>query len=180
MPYLWNLYFSKNKKERLEYFSTLYENARMRYADSLELFDRHMSQYKGSAQIDGSNTDAKTVRNISYEIVESQISSEIPYPKVDAASYSEQRTRGAAAIERLCRNLRAALPFREINDIDERYTYIYGGSVLFAEWDNLVRRGREIGGVKIHSVSPRDFIPQPGVCSIKDMDLKYSGCSVKR
>ena len=127
---------NKNEAQKLEFFKTLYKCAEDAYAHKLEAFDRAMKQYKGSTEIDGSDEAAITVRNITYEIVESQVSSDIPSPKADATSYSEKRGRNATSIERLCRSVRDRLPFDEMNDIDERYTYIYGGSVWYVDWDN--------------------------------------------
>ena len=60
-----------------------------------------------------------------------------------------------------------------MNDIDERYTYIYGGSVWYVEWDNTQRLGREVGGVKLYCLSPTSFIPQPGISAIEDMEYCF-------
>ena len=81
------------KEARLEFFDSLYQNAKNSYSDDLTLYERHVKQYRGSQEIDGSHENAITVRNITYEIVESQVSSDIPHPKVDAACYSEKRSR---------------------------------------------------------------------------------------
>ena len=163
----------KSSAAKLEYFKALYENAKSAYAESYELLDRNMRQYKGSTEIDGSTERASATRNITYEIVESQISSDIPAPKIDPEAYSEERDRRAQSIERLCRNLRDKLPFEEMNDLDERYTYIYGGSVWYIEWDNSLNAGREVGGVRIHCISPKDFLPQPNVYSVEDMEYCF-------
>ena len=109
---------NKNEALKLEFFKALYQCAENANAQRLEDFERAMKQYKGSAEIDGSNESAITVRNISYEIVESQVNSHIPSPKADATSYSEKRGRNALSIERLCRSIRHRLPFDEMNDID--------------------------------------------------------------
>ena len=122
-----------SKEERLEYFKELYENAKNGYSPSLDAFEKYMNQYKGSCELDGSENRAITVRNITYEMVESQVSSDIPPPKVDTACYSERRSRCAKSIERLLYSVRDKLRYEEMNDIDERYTYIYGGSVWYAE-----------------------------------------------
>jgi len=164
---------NKNEKERLEYFRSLYESAKNAYSDILDGFEENMAQYKGSYEIDGGKENAVTIRNITYEIVESQVSSEIPQPKTDAAVYSEKSGRTAHAIETLCRSLRLRLPFDELNDLDERYTYIYGGSVWFVEWDSTKDFGEVTGGVRIHCISPRDFIPQPNVYSVEDMEYCF-------
>ena len=162
-----------NSNERLDFFKTLYENAKNQYAEELVNFDRNMKQYRGSLEIDGSSEKASTVRNISYEIIESQVSSEIPQPKTDPACYSEKRDRCAKSVERLLYTLRNKLDFEGLNDIDERYTYIFGGSVWYVEWDNTIKSGREIGGVKVFCISPEDFIPQPNISEISDMEYFF-------
>ena len=162
-----------NKEARLEFFASLYENAKNNYSEAVETYEKHMKQYRGSEDIDGSNERAVTVRNITYEIVESQISSNIPHPKVEAACYSERRNKNALAIERLLYSVRDKLPYEEMNDIDERYTYIFGGSVWYIEWDNTIKLGREVGGVRIFCLSPMNFIPQPNISSIDDMEYCF-------
>lgn len=162
-----------NEAQRLQFFKTLYQCAENSYATKLEDFERAMKQYKGSTEIDGSTEAAITVRNITYEIVESQVSSAIPSPKADAASYSEKRARNAASIERLCRSIRSRQPFDEMNDMDERYTYIYGGSVWYIDWDNDSEYMGEIGGVRVECISPCDLIPQPGIYDIDDMEYCF-------
>ena len=161
------------KSQRLNFFSSLYSQARLAYSSFIDDFERAMKQYKGDTEIDGSSEPAITVRNITYEIVESQVSSDIPSPKADASSYSERRGRNASSIERLCRSIRDRLPFDELNDMDERYTYIYGGSVWYVDWDNDIDYMGEIGGVKVQCVSPCDFIPQPGIYTIDDMEYCF-------
>jgi len=162
-----------SKEARLDGFASLYEKAKNAYADDLEAFSRHMEQYRGSADIDGSSERASTVRNITYEIIESQVSSDIPHPKVDPACYSERHGRNALAIERLLYSVRDKLPYEELNDLDERYTYIFGGSVWYVEWDNEIRLGREVGGVRLYCLPPSSFIPQPSIFSTEDMEYCF-------
>jgi len=164
---------NSNKKARLDFFKSLYESSKLRYEDELLAFERNMKQYRGSLDIDGSSEKAATVRNISYEIIESQISSEIPLPKAEPGCYSEKRDRCAKSIERLLCSIRNKIDFESMNDIDERYTYIYGGSVWYLEWDNDARQGREVGGVKILCLPPRSFIPQPNICEVEDMEYFF-------
>ena len=160
-------------KGRLEFFESLYENAKSRQSEISAALELNMSQYRGSAEIDGSSQKATAIRNITYELVEAQISSDIPAPQVDAKCYSEKKDRNAKSLERLCSQLRSSLPFEHLNDMDERYTYIYGASVWFVEWDNTIRTHNETGGVKISIVNPRDFFPQPDVAELDDMDYCF-------
>ncbi len=163
----------RSKAQRLEYFKSLYENAKRAYSDSLSAFRRNMQQYKGSDEIDGSQERAVTVRNVTYEIIESQVSSAIPQPKCDAPSYSEKKERLAQTVERLCRAQRKKLPFAKMNDLDERYTYIFGGSVWFVEWDNSGKQSGEVGTVVVHCLAAEDFIPEPYVFDVKDMEYCF-------
>ncbi len=162
-----------NKQSRLSDFKALYDAARAAMSERLEEFEKYERQYRASCDLDGSPINASTVRNITYEIIESEVSSDIPTPKADSISYTEARERNARSIERLCSAVKDRLPFEAMNDLDERYTYIYGGSVWYIEWDSSESRSGDIGGVAVHCISPLNFIPQPGVCSVEDMDYCF-------
>ncbi len=159
--------------DRREFFANLYESAKNSLAEVMDDLRRHYEQYKGSDEIDGSTERASAVRNITYEIIESQVNSDIPAPKVEAKRYSVRHDRNATSVERLCSKIRDELPFEELNDIDERYTYIYGGSIWLVEWDDTIADAGERGGISIHCISPRDFIPQPNIYRIEDMDYCF-------
>lgn len=161
----------KNVKDRLGYFKELYRDSLDKYEPSLTAFRRHASQYKGSKQLDGATEAALVVRNVTYELIESQVSTLIPAPAANAKHYTELGDRLAKSIERLCASLRDELPFEKLNDMDERYTYIYGGSVWLAEWDSTAHGGR--GGVSVKCLSPTDFIPEPGVYEVEDMEYCF-------
>lgn len=159
--------------DRLRFFSELYEGAKNHLSEVTDALRRHYEQYKGSDEIDGSTERATAVRNITYEIVESQISSDIPAPKVEAKRYSLRHDRNATGIERLCAKVRDELPFESYNDIDERYTYIYGGSVWLVEWDSDLEDAGVRGGVRVSCLSPTDFFPQPHITEIDDMEYCF-------
>ena len=156
----------QEKKSRLEHFRDLYESASLAVSELHAGLEKNMNQYLGSDEIDGGER-ASIVRNITFELIESQISADVPVPKVDTPCFSEEREENARTIERLCSSLRDRLPFESMNDLDERYTYIYGGSIWYVEWDNL------LGGGSVHCISPLCFIPQPGISEIKDMEYCF-------
>jgi len=160
-------------KARLEKFKELYDNAVISAGAIHDRLNRHMEQYLGSDEIDGSTEKASVVRNITYEVIESEINADIPVPKVDTSCYSSKRDQNARAVERLSSALRSRLPFEELNDRDERYTYIYGGSVFYVEWDNTQTDSAGEGSVRVHLLSPLDFIPQPSIESIEDMEYCF-------
>lgn len=163
----------KKTEDRLAFFSSLYAAARERHRPTADLLARHMAQYLGSDEIDGSTVRATAVRNITYEIIESQVSSEIPMPHVSPIGYSRVGERCATAIERLLLRMRDELPFERLNDLDERYTTIYGGSVWLVEWDAALGRPHEPGGLRVRCLSPEDLIPEPDIPEIEDMEYCF-------
>ena len=147
----------------------LYESAKRAYGETEDRLERNLEQYRGSQEIDGSFESACMVRNITYELIESALSPDVPFARVDTESYSEKGEKLAAATERLLYKTREKLPMDEINDQDERSTYVFGGSLLLVEWADT--DGDE--GVRVRCISPRDFIPEPGVGRIEDMNVNY-------
>ncbi len=164
---------TNNRKDytKLQKFSELYECARLAYEETLEGLERNLQQYRGSSKIDGGLENANAVRNITYELIESAISAEVPYAKVEAESYSEKGEMLSQAVERLLYTARERLPLDEINDSDERCTYIFGGSILFLEWIKDEMGGD--GEVRLRQISPRDFIPEPGIMRLEDMSYCF-------
>lgn len=164
---------TKNKDyTRLNKFSDLYECARLAYEETMERMERNIEQYHGSSQIDGGLENANAVRNITYELIESAISSDVPYAKVSAESYSEKGENLSQAVERLLYNTREKLPLDEINDADERSTYIFGGSILFLEWIKEENSGCD-GEIRLRQITPRDFVPEPGITRLEDMSYCF-------
>lgn len=164
-------------ENKLAYFSSLYENAREKQAALYDAMRKAFAQYRGESAFYGEK-QAGTIRNITYELIEGQVSTDIPRPQVTGKESNERKNNNARKIELLLAGLRDELPFEKMNDLDERYTYIYGGSIFLAEWDESISRplpegGEAVGGVRILSLSPLDFVGQPGIYEIDDMDYCF-------
>lgn len=162
-----------DKENKLAFFKDLYDNAKSNTSVLYEDFEKWKKQYKGDLEIDGSPVPASTSRNITYELIESQFSSYIPTTAVAAESYSERSERNAKSIEKLLRNKRNKLPFERMNDIDERYAPIYGGSVWLVEWDDSIKTHTTVGDVKISVLSPSHFVGQPYIYDVDDMEYCF-------
>lgn len=158
---------------KLNFFKDLYTEARAASDAIFEEMQKHIEQYRGSRKIDGSSEDAKQVRNITYELIESQVTSYIPNPSVTAKMYSDKNERNAKSIETLLKNKRDELPFEKLNDIDERFNPIYGGSVWLIEWDNSIMTHNTVGDVKITCLAPTKFTGQPNIYDISDMEYCF-------
>lgn len=162
-----------DKENKLQFFKDLFENARGQQAALRDDFDKWSKQYKGDLIIDGSDEPALTGRNITYELIESQFSSYLPSTAVTPEIYSERNDRNAKSVERLLKNKRNQLPFEKMNDIDERYSPIYGGSIWLVEWDNSIKTHNTVGDVKITCWSPSHFVGQPCIYDIDDMEYCF-------
>lgn len=151
---------------KLIFFRELYETAKADMQSELENMTKYFEQYKGSAEIDceyGPAEKAKYVRNITYELIESQVSGYIPTPAVSPRMWSEKYERNAKSVETMLKNTRDRLPFEENNDIDERYSPIYGGSVWLVEWDESIVSAKSVGDVNITCIPPNRFVGQPKI-----------------
>ena len=160
--------------DKLSFFQDLYRDAKAKLEESFSLLDQHYEQYKGSKKIDGEDAvEAKVVRNITYELIESQITGYVPSASVSPQMQNEKNERNAKSIEKLASNKVDELSFQKLNDMDERYTYIYGGSVWLVEWDNSIMTHNTVGDVKVTCISPKRFVPQPKLFDIEDMEYCF-------
>lgn len=158
---------------KIEFFQSLYEEARSSAEALYEKMQQNIEQYKGSDKIDNSDVRATQVRNITYELVESQVTSYIPTPSVTPKMYSEKNERNARSIETLLLNKRDELPYEKQNDMDERFNPIYGGSVWLVEWDNSIMTHNTVGDIKLSCLAPTKFTGQPYIYDIKDMEYCF-------
>lgn len=149
------------------------------FSDERGKMDRRERLYNGDNTLEplvpgdtgekGKPLKTSHVRNIVFENIESQISSEIPNPKVTPKRQKDEKL--AAKIEHFLRNELDRLPFERINDMAERTCVIQGGVGFLVEWDNTRRTHDTVGMVDVCTVHPKQFGPQPGVYTgVDDMD----------
>lgn len=167
---------SQNKK--LTEWKSKLEDARNKYADEMNRMVTCRNYYKGTRDIATSvNSNvvnakkASNVRNIVYELIETQIDSTIPMPKVRAIHPEDDDL--ALRIEKLLENMATTLKLQPLNDSMERVTYVQGGSLFHVQWDSNKGLHSEVGAVKVDSLHPYKVIPQPGVIKLEDMDYIF-------
>lgn len=163
----------KIEAPKIGYFKDLLESTKSALSQNAEDFERRYAQYNGDKSIDGSPEDASHIWNITYELIESKISTNIPSPKITPERRTNKTEWNAHAVESLCNALRDRLPFEEMNDLDERYTYIYGGSAWLVEWDESIRTHDTVGGVAITLINPCNVYGQPNVYRVEDMQYIF-------
>lgn len=136
------------------------------YQDELSQMDHREALYLGTRETRGLTRDDKPckavhVRNIAAEIIEAQVDSNLPMPKVTARFKKDEKL--AKVIEDMLRNELDRLPMEEINDMTERIVPIQGGVGFLVEWDNTSRTHSTVGEIAVSYLHPRQIIPQDGV-----------------
>ncbi len=109
------------------------------------------------------------MRNIVAELIEAQVDSSFPLPKVTAR---RQEYEGLAkTLEDYLCNETDRQPFEMMNDMDERISPVQGGSVFLVEWDSERHTHQTRGELCVSILHPRQVIFQDGVKDINDMDF---------
>lgn len=157
--------------DKLSFFQELYEKAKTANSKVESEQQANYDQYIGKPI--GSERKEQIVRPMTYELVESQISSYIPRASVTPEIRSRETTVNAQAIERLLDNIKNKLPYEKMNDQDERNTYIYGGSVWLVEWDETITTHNTSGDVSVSVLSPKYFVGQPNVYDVDEMEYCF-------
>ncbi len=111
---------------------------------------------------------ASNVRNIVAELIEAQVDSAVPMPRVTARRKAEEGL--AKTAEDYLKNEMDRLPFERLNDLDERISPIQGGDIFFVEWDSDRHTHHTRGELCVSILHPRQVIFQDGVNEINDMD----------
>jgi hypothetical protein len=170
---------SGEAKKGLDLWKSRLAQADAAYKDEVQKMDRRELIYGGDRTLeplvigdterDGTRKKTSIVRNILMELVEAQINSSLPMPKVTPVRERDQHL--AEVIEVFLRNEMDRLPFETINDIAERMVPVHGGTGYLVEWDNAARTHTTVGELCVSHIHPRQFAPQPGVyTSVEDMD----------
>lgn len=147
-----------------------------RFYDSLRVKMDHREQlYAGDhnvmmPELTRKMREAKPVhvRNIVFENIESEVSSNIPMPKITPRRRKDEHL--AELIEHYLRNERDRLPFERINDMAERTVPIQGGVAYFVDWDNTQSTHDTVGELDVNAIHPKQVKPQPGIDDVEKMD----------
>ena len=167
----------ENKK--LKKWQGKFENSKSKYQDELDRMEIQKKYYIGDRHVKGNPNKTSgyaskmsiNVRNIAYELIESQIDPSIPMPKVTAI-HEEDKDK-AKIIEDFIKNEMKSLNFNILNDLQERLTPMLGGDFLLVEWNNQKGYHCTIGDLDVSNIHPKQVIPQPGITEIDKMDYIF-------
>ena len=168
-------------QEKLQQWQERLKKSDNEWSQEVTKMDKREALYGGSNALeqmtkrDKSGETTPHVRNIIFELIEAQVSSGIPMPKVCAMDREYEKH--ANIIEHWIRSELDRQQTEERNDMAERIVPIQGGVVFHVEWDNSRRTWKTIGEQNTTLIHPKQLAPQPGVyTNFEDMDwviLKY-------
>jgi len=165
---------------KLDYWKDWLGRNESALGDLTQKMDEREALYRGETREIRPLTDRDTrksgklrrtshLRNIIAENIESEVSANIPQPKVTARRQSDEWR--AKILEDMLRNELDRLPMETLNDQMERTVPIQGGAYWLVEWDNSKKTHSTVGDVSVSILHPKQVIPQDGVFgAVEDMD----------
>lgn len=114
---------------------------------------------------------ANNVRNAAYEMIESQVNTQIPQPtvrsKMPGFDWLAKLTKSKLIndLDESCIN--------KIHDENERLTPIYGLSLVMLAWNPDFKHNLYNGEKKFINIDPKQLIPQPRVYDLQKMDYFF-------
>ena len=171
---------------KLDEWKDKYNKSKDAYSDTINRMRNQERLYNGDAftrrsknQGGGdSSKKSENVRNIIYELCETEVDSSIPMPKVTAI-HEEDREQ-AQIIEQMLHNEIRQLRFKEMNDVSERVTIVQGGDWYHTEWDSRKGSHHTIGGLEINERDPQTVIPQADVTDPYKLDYVFLQLSMTK
>lgn len=168
----------KKTRNKLQVWQDRLSRARAEYQDTLNKMIEWNAYYDGTriSQNDPNGgrkavRKSSNVRNIVYELIESQVDSTVPMPRVEAIHEEDKDL--ARNIEAVLRHEISIQSLQELNDLQERTVPIEGGSLWLVEWDPAAGTHCNLGDVKVTELHPKQVIPQPGVYELERMDYVF-------
>ncbi len=165
--------------KKLKDWQDRFSAAKQRYADDLARMEENEALYNGDRLVNknpnkGYGKSQKVsinVRNIEYELIETQVDSAIPMPKVIPIHKEDEEQ--AKKIEAMLENEVRLMRLDVLNDMAARTVPIQGGDCMHVEWDTTKGFHCTIGGITVNERHPRTVIPQPGITDIENMDYIF-------
>lgn len=164
--------------ENLKTWKKRLEEARESYGSDKNRMKTYQGYYDGDRSVAqdpnssySPSKKASNVRNIVYELIESQVDSSIPMPKVRAIHPEDEEL--AKKLEHYLENKIKTTKLPLLNDMMERNVPVQGGDFFHVQWDANAGLHSQIGDIKVSEIHPKKLIPQPGMVEIEEMDYFF-------
>ena len=154
----------KQDNDKLRLWQGRFQAAKTAAEDDRNRMDRREELYAGKIDDAGidevSGVERKTprVRNICAEMIESQVSADVPMPKVTALEEEDEWLAGI--IEDMLRDDIRRLRAQTMTDLMQRTVPIQGGGYWLTDWDNTIRTQDTIGETDLRTIHPKPLVPR--------------------
>lgn len=167
---------TRDSTRKLRRFQGLMTTAVTLYQPELDKMPLRRKVYGGDPAIQkpmkGSTvTETDYVNNMASEMIESQVSPDVPQPKVTALRKQDEWL--ASLIEDYMRLELQRVNTEEKLDLTKRICPSQGGLGWHTPWDDTVRTADTVGANVLEILEPEQLIPQHGVYDIEKMDYVF-------
>ena len=162
---------------KLNHWEDLYQDAVNHRAELDAKITRRYELYNGTNKVRNmktgafANKPAYTYKNMTFELIETQVNNSIPMPKVTPRD--KEDTNLALMAEGYLKNEADRLDFETLNDAAERESLIQGSVFYMVGWDNTKTTPVSEGELFVKYYPIEDVYPQPGITNIKDAEYIF-------
>ena len=163
--------------DKLNHWEELYQDAVSHRAEIDNKISRRYDLYNGTNKVRDrktggfANKPAYTYKNMTFELIETQVNNSIPMPKVTPRDKKDINL--ALEIEGYLKNEADRLDFETINDGAERESLIQGSVFYMVGWDNTKSTPVSEGELYVKYLPMEQVYPQPGITDIKDAEYIF-------
>jgi RNA polymerase subunit RPABC4/transcription elongation factor Spt4 len=166
-----------NKEKKYHYWYDLYIDAKSKRKDLDDKIIRRNKLYKGTGEVRNlktgeiSSKKAICLRNMCFELIETQINNSVPSPKVTPRD--DEDTDLALELEGYLKSEMDRLDSEVINDKSEREVYKQGTGFYMVGWNSEENTPISRGELTVKFMPLSCVYPQPGIKNIEDAEYIF-------
>jgi hypothetical protein len=174
-----------NSENRLEYWKVKFSEAYAQFDP--DEFDDFENVYRGTHEttknVNSTSNQAvkktNNVPNITFEIIETQVNNQTPNASI--VSMKPGFSTQAKMIQEKINSDLTQMATKKMSDINERNTYIHGMDPVSMNWNRTLGTHEYVGEKEFVHYHPKQFIGQPGVYEVEEMDYYFlAGSTTKQ
>lgn len=169
---------NKELQKKFHYWYDLYIDAKSKRKEIDRRIERRDKLYKGTGEVRDVNTGeistkkAICLRNLCFELIETQINNSVPLPKVTPRDSEDIDL--ALELEGYLKSEMDRIQSETMNDKSEREVYKQGTGFYLVGWDNDKTTPITRGELSVKFLPLKCVYPQPGISSIEEAEYIFT------
>ena len=169
---------NKELQKKFHYWYDLYIDAKSKRKEIDRRIERRDKLYKGTGEVRDVNTGeistkkAICLRNLCFELIETQINNSVPLPKVTPRDSEDIDL--ALELEGYLKSEMDRIQSETMNDKSEREVYKQGTGFYLVGWDNDKATPITRGELSVKFLPLKCVYPQPGISSIEEAEYIFT------